>query len=99
MTATSDEPQQLFTAVPRVCAVCSMQFSKYKCPKCSVQTCGLVCYRAHGERCTESFYEAQASEELHATRATATTRREMLAALARNDEWGQLGRGGRARHG
>lgn len=84
LTASVDEPQ-LFTSVNRICAVCSMQFSKYKCPKCSVQTCGLMCYRAHGERCTESFYEAQAAQDLRATRATAQQRREMLATLARHD--------------
>jgi len=79
------EEPQLFTSVSRICAVCSMQFSKYKCPKCSVQTCGLMCYRAHGERCTESFYEAQTAQDLHATRATSQQRREMLATLARHD--------------
>ena len=80
-----------FTSVTRVCGVCALQFSKYKCPKCSVQTCGLMCYRAHSERCTESFYEAQASDELRATKSTATVRREMLATLARNDEWALRG--------
>lgn len=86
-----DDTPVAFTSVARICGVCALQFSKYKCPKCSVQTCGLMCYRAHGERCTESFYEAQASEELHATRSTATARRDMLATLARNDEWALRG--------
>ena len=83
-----DDPVPVaFTSVARVCGVCALQFSKYKCPRCSVQTCGLMCYRAHGERCTESFYETQASEELRSTKSSATARREMLATLARNDEW------------
>ena len=87
-----DDPVPVaFTSVTRVCGVCALQFSKYKCPKCSVQTCGLMCYRAHGERCTESFYETQASDELRATKSTATARREMLATLARNDEWALRG--------
>ena len=87
-----DDPVPVaFTSVTRVCGVCALQFSKYKCPQCSVQTCGLMCYRAHSERCTESFYEAQASDELRATKSTATVRREMLATLARNDEWALRG--------
>jgi len=87
-----DDPVPVaFTSVTRVCGVCALQFSKYKCPKCSVQTCGLMCYRAHSERCTESFYEAQASDELRATKSSATVRREMLATLARNDEWALRG--------
>lgn len=33
------------------CLVCDENESKYKCPKCSIPYCSLVCYKKHKEEC------------------------------------------------
>ena len=80
----------LFTSAARVCAVCTREYSRYKCPRCAIAYCGLDCYRAHGERCTEGFYKEQAERELRATRASESERADMADKLRRFEaEYGE----------
>ncbi|KAL1510530.1 hypothetical protein AB1Y20_006833 [Prymnesium parvum] len=73
----------LFASAPRVCAVCTKNFSKYKCPRCALAYCSSACYRNHGERCTEAFYHELAKGELKASRASSEQASEMLQTLRR----------------
>jgi len=38
----------------------------YTCPKCRSLYCGIACYKAHSQHCTESFYEEQVRDNLPA---------------------------------
>ena len=80
----------LFTSAARVCAVCTRQFSRYKCPRCAIQYCSLGCYRAHSETCTEGFYADQATEALHSTRATPEQQVDMMRKLQRLEAAGAM---------
>lgn len=48
----------------RVCRVCAQHESRYTCPRCNAPYCGVVCYKAHGEACTERFFEQHVRGEL-----------------------------------
>ena len=70
--------------------MCTREYSRYKCPRCAIAYCGLDCYRAHGERCTEGFYKEQAERELRATRASESERADMADKLRRFEaEYGE----------
>ena len=73
----------LFTSVDTVCGVCTIQYSKYKCPRCALKYCSIVCYRSHGESCTEGFYAEHAQAVMHSDLAPAEQRIEMMKALER----------------
>ncbi|XLS90663.1 hypothetical protein HN51_066671, partial [Arachis hypogaea] len=47
--------------VPTLCEECKSNPSKYKCPGCSIQSCGLPCVKAHKERtgCTGKRNQTQ----------------------------------------
>ncbi|KAJ4825134.1 hypothetical protein Tsubulata_040801 [Turnera subulata] len=42
--------QKQQTAANTLCEECREKASKYKCPGCSVRTCGLACVKAHKQR-------------------------------------------------
>lgn len=48
----------------RICVVCRASLSSYLCPKCSIPFCGVDCYKKHGIKCTESFYQRQVCKVL-----------------------------------
>ena len=52
------------------CRVCSVEQSKYTCPRCEAPYCSLACYKNHSNDCIESFYQSQVEHELSHTRAT-----------------------------
>lgn len=81
----------LFTSVSRVCAVCTQQYSKYKCPRCAIQYCSLACYRNHGEACTETFYEESAHAALKANVTRPKQQIDMLRMLQRLEAAGEEG--------
>lgn len=51
-------------SVARVCRVCTQHESRYTCPRCNTPYCGVACYKAHGEACTEQFFEQHVRSEL-----------------------------------
>ena len=64
------------------CVVCTESMGRYTCPRCLAQYCSAECYRKHGERCTESFYQEHVVDELHSRPVTSDAeRREMIAIL------------------
>ena len=73
----------LFTSVDSVCGVCTIQYSKYKCPRCALKYCSIACYRSHGESCTEGFYAEHAQAVMHSDLAPAEQRIEMMKTLER----------------
>ena len=73
----------LFTSATSVCGVCTVQYSKYKCPRCALRYCSLPCYRTHGEQCTEGFYCEHASALLKSDLAPTDQRIEMMKTLQR----------------
>ena len=76
----------LFANAARVCGVCHTQFSKYKCPRCSIAYCSLGCYKRHGESCTENFYAEQAFAQMRSDVAPSEQRLEMMRTLQRLEE-------------
>lgn len=52
-----------------LCAVCSAQPRKYRCPRCSLQYCSIDCYRGHKAACEEK----QASAAPAAAEAAASS--------------------------
>ncbi|GLE04421.1 hypothetical protein PINS_up013363 [Pythium insidiosum] len=50
--------------VSRVCRVCVRNESRYACPRCSIAYCSVACFRAHGESCTEQFYQEHVKDEI-----------------------------------
>jgi len=48
----------------RICIVCRASLSTYLCPRCSIPFCGVDCYKKHGIKCTESFYQRQVCKVL-----------------------------------
>lgn len=51
-----------------LCEVCNNQQSKYKCPKCGISYCSLVCYKSdtHQERDLQLQLDLQAAPQLEA---------------------------------
>ncbi|KAF3766227.1 hypothetical protein M406DRAFT_346225 [Cryphonectria parasitica EP155] len=43
------EPQAAEKPKPRLCGICEEQEGKYKCPRCSLPYCSVVCFRSHKE--------------------------------------------------
>lgn len=78
--------------MPALCSVCVRVTSKYTCPKCQLGYCSLDCYKGHGDKCTEAFFERQVKEELSSQRATGEERRRLeqivaqLSSLDHDDE-------------
>ena len=67
------------------CIVCAENMGRYTCPRCFAHYCSADCYRKHGERCTESFYQEHVVDELHSRPVTSDAeRREMIAILCVN---------------
>ena len=93
LSAAETPAQGLFTSVSRVCGVCTLQYSKYKCPRCALQYCSVACYRVHGEECTESFYAESAQATLRATASQSDQQIEMMRMLQRLEEEGDGGGG------
>lgn len=67
----------------KICRVCSKQFARYTCPRCRLQYCSSICYRQHGEQCTEQFFRESAEKELRSTVASDEQREEMQEILRR----------------
>lgn len=63
-TAVAASPALAPASAARVCRVCAEKAARYTCPRCNAPYCGVTCYRAHGEACTERFFEAQVRDEL-----------------------------------
>ena len=70
-----------------MCGVCRKQFAAYRCPKCQLPYCSLVCYRgdAHLE-CSEHFYRDEVVASLNSQQASPEERQKMQAILARLNE-------------
>ncbi|KAL3142992.1 hypothetical protein ABBQ38_003273 [Trebouxia sp. C0009 RCD-2024] len=66
-----------------ICKVCQQQWSRYVCPRCNMQYCSLDCYKKHGNRCTESFYRDNTTEQLQSLQASQAERQQMLQMLQR----------------
>ena len=71
------------TTNSRVCGVCTVNFARYKCPRCSAAYCSLPCYKRHGERCTEGFYKEQAKEQLQSNVSSEDDKLKMMKTLQR----------------
>ena len=71
------------TTNSRVCGVCTVNFARYKCPRCSAAYCSLPCYKRHGERCTEDFYKEQAKEQLQSNVSSEDDKLKMMKTLQR----------------
>ena len=48
--------------------MCTVQPSKYTCPRCNVAYCALACYKAHSSTCTEQFYRTHVESEVELRR-------------------------------
>ena len=73
------------TATPKqVCGVCNEKEHKYKCPKCSVLYCGIVCFQQHNQgACSENFAKECVEEELKNQKSTMKQRNDMNEKLLR----------------
>ncbi|KAJ0403778.1 hypothetical protein P43SY_006321 [Pythium insidiosum] len=60
----SDRPAIAAATVSRVCRVCVRNEARYACPRCSIAYCSVECFRAHGESCTEQFYQEHVKNEI-----------------------------------
>lgn len=67
----------------RVCLVCTRQFAEYNCPRCNIAYCSLICYRGHGESCTQKFYQEQILQQAKEESVTAAQRENMQDILMR----------------
>lgn len=41
---------------------CKSDYSKYACPKCGIRYCSLSCYKLHGKKCVDEFYQKRIQE-------------------------------------
>jgi len=69
-----------------ICDVCNGCKAPYKCPRCGVFYCCLGCYKTHGPRCTNAFYERQVLECMKGDQVTDETRQRTLEMLQRDRE-------------
>ncbi|TMW65842.1 hypothetical protein Poli38472_003607 [Pythium oligandrum] len=60
----SESPVIRVATAARVCRVCSQNEARYTCPRCNMPYCSVVCYRTHGEGCTEQFYQEHVASEI-----------------------------------
>jgi len=45
-----------------LCPLCKRDYSKYSCPKCGIRYCSLACYKLHGKKCVDEFYQKRIQE-------------------------------------
>ena len=73
-------------AFASLCGVCLTAPPKYSCPRCSMQYCGLTCFKRHGDECSEKFYQKQVMEAIAARPVSAKMRNEMARILKRTQQ-------------
>ena len=56
-----------------ICSICTEKTTKYRCPKCDVKYCTLVCFKTHKISCEENF---QSLKEKNTTEEVISTSRE-----------------------
>ena len=60
-----DQVPVMAKAEPTDCSVCKLVTSKYKCPNCDIDYCGVKCFSEHNEgMCNEDFCERQVTQHL-----------------------------------
>lgn len=71
-----------------LCEVCNNQQSKYKCPKCGISYCSLVCYKSdtHQERDLQLQLDLQAAPQLEAPQLEAAQLQQLQAAQKPTDK-------------
>ncbi|CAI5731455.1 unnamed protein product [Hyaloperonospora brassicae] len=60
----SEGPSLTNASLARVCHVCTLREARYTCPRCNMSYCCVDCYRAHGQSCTEPFFESHVRSEM-----------------------------------
>lgn len=69
--------------IRHVCAICQKK-SCYVCPRCGINYCSLVCYRApKHEQCSESFYRDCCVNAMHNRYVDPENKSRMLEILRR----------------
>ena len=79
-----------------MCLVCTAATARYTCPQCGTSYCSSACYRVHGARCTEQFYEAQVRGQLRGEGVDEAARSRMLGVLRARVEVDAAAAGGDA---
>ncbi|RLN26961.1 hypothetical protein BBJ28_00015845 [Nothophytophthora sp. Chile5] len=67
LSVHGDEQLVANASLARVCRVCTTREARYTCPRCNAPYCSAACYGAHGQRCTEQFFESHVRSEMQMT--------------------------------
>jgi len=68
----------------RKCDFCKAKVSKYTCPKCKLQYCGIDCYKCLNHRkCSEDFYKDNVMREIKDLKSTDPDKKRIMGMLKR----------------
>eukprot|EP00041_Stephanoeca_diplocostata_P025158 m.652017 g.652017 ORF g.652017 m.652017 type:complete len:464 (+) comp22687_c0_seq2:258-1649(+) len=74
-SASEDQPTAL-------CGICNTQYSRYTCPRCSIQYCSLKCYKHEGHAdCSEGFYKTEFMDAMNTKVANEDEKKQMMSML------------------
>ena len=72
--------------IDSICQICKIQCSNYRCPKCGIPSCSLVCYKQHNQNCLNQFHHESLTQMLKNEKVGEEERKKMLEILKRIEE-------------